>query len=464
MRKIHEFDTLNDNEKTLALNFFAPLSPWKTERIYKDEEKYFTTGVGVLYVEKQMRMHYKDYSIQPLSELQVGFLTSRCAGQYRDTTIEKMIAASKYVHKEREYAEVKFFSFNPYEIKRQEEKRAQEIIAQQKKEQEQLELAAKEQERLAKLKADEELINKILIEQWTRIAAQKKRDYEIKQAFTTMKDNEPQGYYMSNGKPYATLKEVPQGQLATYVPVLVGGFKGKRKGGKKKGKKFKGKRPKMPKDCSPGNVYESSALMVTDATGALNIVIALNNPQQIFSGVTATGAQDLANNWDAYSVERVSMSTQIRAPITARQGEWNLICDHDSSPPVTAITQNLLLTYTNKRSYSSQASPRWSVVPRKLSQCEYISGIGADPEPAVIVQKGKYDWNTPPSNGFMYVKLIGGPASTNIGTIYVRVHVTAWYKRRLAVTMPRIANVPLLEEDESSESEEKSTKKSKKKV
>jgi len=244
---------------------------------------------------------------------------------------------------------------------------------------------------------------------------------------------------------------------------IVGGYKGKRGRGKGKGKarKRRGK-GKKHMDCSDGNVYESSALMVTDATGALNIVIALNNPQQIFAGVTATGAQDLASNWDAYSVERVSMSTQIRAPINARQGEWNLICDHDSSPPSTAITQNLLLTYTSKRTYSSQAAPRWSVVPRKLSQCEYISAVGADPEPAVIVQKGKYDWNTPPSNGFMYVKLIGGPASTNIGTIYVRVHVKAWYKRRLATAIGPMMNVPLLEEpecEEESSSEEKIIKK-----
>lgn len=245
---------------------------------------------------------------------------------------------------------------------------------------------------------------------------------------------------------------------------IVGGVRSvKRTKAKPKSRKRKVRKLRTM-DCSPGNVYESSALMVTDASGALNIVIALNNPQQIFNGVTATGAQDLANNWDAYSVERVSMSTQIRAPITARQGEWNLICDHDSSPPTTAITQNLLLTYTDKRSYSSQAAPRWSVVPRKLSQCEYISAPAADPEPAVIVSKGKYDWNTPPANGFMYVKLVGGPASTNIGTIYVRVHVTAWYKRRLAVAVPSPSFVcPMLQEEDSSEESEKVKKPVKKK-
>lgn len=289
-------------------------------------------------------------------------------------------------------------------------------------------------------------------------------------SFSTNEPREIEGYFVSNGKPYSMLSEVPLGQIATYQPLLCGGGRGKKKKGKPlnrrrrpPGNQTPGRSPQTM-DCSPGNVYESSALMVTDATGALNIVIALNNPQQIFTGVTATGAQDLANNWDAYSVERVSMSTQIRAPITARQGEWNLICDHDSSPPSTAITQNLLLTYTDKRSYSSQASPRWSVVPRKLSQCEYISAPAADPEPAVIVSKGKYDWNTPPANGFMYVKLIGGPPSTNIGTIYVRVHVTAWYKRRLAVAVPVPSFVcPMLEEEDSSEESNEKVKKPTKK-
>ena len=222
-------------------------------------------------------------------------------------------------------------------------------------------------------------------------------------------------------------------------------------GGRRKGRKRKGKRrPKRKRgnhhpDCSPGNVYEISALLTTSASGTIDTIIALNNPQQILAGTTAIGAQDLADNWDAYSVKRVSMSTQIIAPLSARQGEWTLIVDHDSPPPTTTINQALMLTYTNKRTYSSQASPRWSVTPRKLSQALYISAPAADPEPATIVQKGKYDWATPPANGFMYIKLTGGPASTTIGTMYIRVHVTAWYKRRQSLTaVPDSLPIPLL--------------------
>jgi len=222
-------------------------------------------------------------------------------------------------------------------------------------------------------------------------------------------------------------------------------------GGRRKGRKRKGKRrPRKGKgrghmDCSPGNVYEISALLVTSATGSIDTVIALNNPQQILAGVTAVGAQDLADNWDAYSVKRVSMSTQMTSPLTARQGQWTLIVDHDSPPPTTTITQSLMLTYTKKRTYSAQGAPRWSVTPRKLSQAIYYSAPAADPEPATIVQKGKYDWATPPSNGFMYVKLTGGPASTTIGTIYIRVHVTAWYKRRQSLTaIPESMPIPML--------------------
>jgi len=222
-------------------------------------------------------------------------------------------------------------------------------------------------------------------------------------------------------------------------------------GGRRKGRKRKGKRrPRRGKgkghpDCSPGNVYEISALLVTSATGTIDTVIALNNPQQILTGVTAIGAQDLADNWDAYSVKRVSMSTQMTAPITARQGQWTLIIDHDSPPPTTTLTQSLMLTYTKKRTYSAQGAPRWSTTPRKLSQAIYYSAPAADPEPATIVEKGKYDWATPPSNGFMYIKLTGGPASTTIGTIYIRVHVTAWYKRRQSLTaIPESMPIPML--------------------
>jgi len=211
-----------------------------------------------------------------------------------------------------------------------------------------------------------------------------------------------------------------------------GGYREKKK--TKKRKVVKRKKVIKHKDCSPGNIYESSALLVTSATGTIDLVIALNNPQQIFPATTATGAQDLANNWDAYSVSRVSMSTQITSSLTERTGQWIVVCDHDSPPPTTTQSNALLLTHTCKRKWSAQGEPWMSITPRKLTQAEYVSGIGADPEPAVILEQGKYDWNTPPANGFMYLKLSGGPVSTTIGTVYVRVHVTAWYKRRLALT------------------------------
>jgi len=259
-------------------------------------------------------------------------------------------------------------------------------------------------------------------------------------------DNYHDYYYLAGGKPYNTLEECPPGMLATRQCVLAGGKRPNKQVGKEK---RRSKRPNQRRrnkrkhmDCSPGNVYESSALLTTSSTGTIDLLIALNNPQQIFPSTQAIGAQDLADNWDAYSVERVSMSTQMLAPLTARQGEWTVVVDHDSPPPTTTLTQALMLTYTRKRTWSSEASPHWSVSPNKISQAEYISGIGADPEPAVIIQKGKYDWKTPPANGFMYVKLAGGPSSTVVGTIYVRVHVTAWFKRRLALTLKPARSLP----------------------
>jgi hypothetical protein len=286
-------------------------------------------------------------------------------------------------------------------------------------------------------------------------------DYEDVFVNSPCSQNEP-CYFLCNGKPYNTIEECPSNSLITKVPCLVGGNPPKRRRGVNR--KQKRPKPRMSeqslnsvsndRDCAPGNVYETTANLTTDISGQINLVIAMNNPTQMLPSVTATGAQDLANNWDAYSVERIVLKTQISAPIIARQGSWNLAADHDSSPPTTAITQALLNTYTKKKQYSSTASPSWSIVPKKLTQAEYISAVGADPEPAVIVSKGKYDWNTPPANGFIYVKLTGGPASTTIGTIYIRSYVTCWFKRRLALTVLPSMDPPQLPNPEIETEEE----------
>lgn len=275
----------------------------------------------------------------------------------------------------------------------------------------------------------------------------------------------PPGYFINGGKVYDNISDCPTTGLTVFHPLMVGGNPDKKKRNyKKKNNRRRRANPKKRyPDCSPGNVYETTANLTTNGSGDINLLVALNNPTQILAGVTATGAQDLADNWDAYSVEKVVMKTQILAPIVARQGQWNLFVDHDSSPPTVSVSQALCNTYRDRRIFSSQAQPSWSVVPRKLTQAEYISGIGADAEPAVIVSKGKYDWNTPPANGFMYIKLSNGPISTTIGTINVRVYVTTWFKRRLALADPGIAVPYLLPPPEDSSDEEEEVKKKRKK-
>ena len=266
-----------------------------------------------------------------------------------------------------------------------------------------LELAIREEERLAKLKADEKLINDILIEQWSLIALQRKQE-QLRSTIMTREDH--QGYYMSNGKQYGSLREVPPGQLATYVPVLVGGFKGKKKRvGKKRGRRGRkgGKRrdlvsagqlglrnPAVMTKYPPTIIDEwrFEQILETDGAGNFSAYFALRNPTAAVNGSgTYVRAPEFAKLYDEFKVMDLSVVVD-NLVLNQINGRTVMAVDFDSIGSGTYTPGDLRDNqYARDFSGTNQISYYSKVVP--LSEGTYRG------TPAIIHTKGWYDFNDP---------------------------------------------------------------------
>jgi hypothetical protein len=214
---------------------------------------------------------------------------------------------------------------------------------------------------------------------------------------------------------------------------LKGGHKGKKKNNmkKRKGNRNKvakgahssGGNPRPVRDDEYALYYEFP--LTTTAAGALDINSCTNSPTQAINlAGTYDKAAEISRISEGYSVHEHYVHIDQIAPMVQRSGYFLFAYDPDSVPPTTSQTERVVQQFGyRKKCNAGDKVIDFMVKPKKLSAGEWTP-LGADPSIAVVREKGIYDWGSPMSNGYTYIKYIGGPASTNIGTL----KIWAFYK------------------------------------
>ncbi len=223
-------------------------------------------------------------------------------------------------------------------------------------------------------------------------------------------------YYLAGGKVYDTKEECPLGMLVQSIPLLVGGFRKKkkhmRKGGRKRTKDKVyalqlGQRNPSDMTRFKPNVLDEwryEFKLGSDSSGNLSAYASLRDPLRAVNG---SGVYERADRfgkvYDEFKILTTCLTINF-VTLNTQQGALTIAADYDSIgtgvyTPTDLRDNQYMRKFTagNMISYVAREIP--------ISEGTYLSGI------ATIHQSGWYDFNSPPAEGVIIITGESFPAS-----------------------------------------------------
>ena len=258
-----------------------------------------------------------------------------------------------------------------------------------------------------------------------------------------------QGYWTSCGKSYESKEQVPQGALATFVPVLLGGNPpGKRRRGRRRrnrdGRPRNRQAPRQSTNLVSGHElglrnprqmtkfprtvvdeWKYEVTLASDGSGQCSMFFALRNPLAAANGSgTYQRAPEFAKLYDEYKIMSLTVLMDPHVPSISPIGRLAIATDYDSIGSGTYTYSDLRdneymrdFLVTNQIAYVAKDRP--------LSEGTY-RGVSA-----VIHQKGWYDFNSPPEEGFVAIGGEGFGASSSVAYILLTMKVKMRNRRSI---------------------------------
>jgi hypothetical protein len=251
------------------------------------------------------------------------------------------------------------------------------------------------------------------------------------------------GFYMSCGKAYSSKADVPLGQVATYVPCLLGGGKTKKRKSKfrPKRKRTIRKQPmissgqlglRIPPQMKANYPYvrefwRYNLILETDGSGSISAFVSLRNPLAAINGSgTYPRAADLAVVYDEFKPINVATVLDFLF-INPQQGDIAISTDYDSIP-AGPYTYTQLVDTQYARIFNGTNQIQYSTRVPKLSEGTYRE------RPAIIHQGGFYDFNSPPDEGFIAIAAERYVPNTRLFRLTVMMEVVMRRRRTLNIT------------------------------